>query len=138
MDAKQLGALTPRVDRAVLLALAERCEREEPSRELDALILMAIRGYTPHEANDYTRGVFAFWENGSCVNCSHWDSPTSNRDEAAALMPEDLSVSIATGGKQGKLTYVEVFISEDTHWCDSQAPTEAQARTAAALRAMAG
>lgn len=33
---------SPRVDRAVLLALAERCEREGASRELDAAIGHAI------------------------------------------------------------------------------------------------
>lgn len=129
MDAKQLGALTPRADRAVLLELAERCEREVPSVMLDVEIECAI--------NSAARPCDA----GSRIQIGlhiRFAKPfTSSRDAAASLMPEDLSVNVVTGGMQGELTYVEVFISEDIHWCDAHAPTEAQARAAAALRAMA-
>lgn len=123
-------------DRNTLIALADRCEREEASRELDALILMAIRGYTPHEGNDYTKGVFAFWEKGSCVNCSRWDNPTSSLNDAATLVPKGWSAYQITHVVPGK-KWACGLQGAGGKYVGACARTEALARCAAALRARA-
>jgi hypothetical protein len=103
--------------RQQLLDLAERVEREEPSRELDSAVWRAI-GSPPFVGElNYT----------------------TSRDDAASLMPETVQevtvrnyptgTYVRATTKSGKPVYSEML--------SRGGPCEAQARTAAALRARA-
>lgn len=61
-----------------------------PDRELDALILLHLNGWTLHEETNPKSGSFAFWEgepwNSVCHNCSGWEALTASIDAALALV----------------------------------------------------
>src|SRR5882757_10453246 len=113
MAQSETAASSP-IDPSVLLALAERCEREKPSHELSLDISEAVNGV-------------------------RFPSPmyTTNTDDALTLRLDWMSVSLSTGGELGLVTYVEVFVSDSIHWTDSQADTPAAALCAALLRGRA-
>ena len=61
-----------------------------PDRTLDAKVSCALYGYVMHEESDPSDGVFAFWDDGVCHNCSSWPEYTASVDEAMRLVPEGL------------------------------------------------
>lgn len=72
-----------------LSELAERCEQATGADHvLDAEIHCALHGYEMHEDSDPSTGIFAFWENGICHNCSSWSAITVSLDAAMGLIPE--------------------------------------------------
>jgi hypothetical protein len=84
--------------------IIERLEKATgPDHVLDAHIICAVYGYTMHKDSDPSEGIFAFWENGVCHNCSFWGEPTASIDDALAMMQRCLPgwgglLSIGTGG----------------------------------------
>lgn len=67
--------------------LIERLEKlGGPDHALDAEILVYSYGWIMHEDADPSEGVFAFWDNGICHNCSSWDEITKSIDAAVAFM----------------------------------------------------
>lgn len=117
--------------RADLLALADRVEREEPSRELDARIAKAI-GWTqndPRDADDW-----AGWTDparpGRIFIPRHW---TSSLDAAASLCPAGWKLCDVW-----VIEYVVVrLLNAARTYAVGMADDEPRARTAAALRARA-
>ena len=121
-----------------LLALADRCEREEPSRELDSAILVACGHQTLHRLI----GKALDWEyrpNG--VGIWHtMPSPTSSLDAAVTLVPKDCVwsggnesgfIAVVSGGSMDDDTaFVKTSDGENTTGM-------ALALCAAALRARA-
>lgn len=77
-----------------LLALAERARTAVSADHiLDAEIHCSIRGYTMHEDSDPSKGIFAFWHNGICTNCSSWSELTASLDEAMTMIPDKWHIS---------------------------------------------
>ncbi len=106
---------------AVLLALAERCEREEPSKLLDCDIERAISGLGPDA------GIRMDWT----------ADYTTSLDAAVTLVPEGWrTANIAQGPIKYPSWACELFgaIEGIAH---GYAKTEVMARCAAALRARA-
>lgn len=148
----------------VLLALADRCEREEPSRELDAEIAVAcdvragwLVGYGPlwiDHATIKTIGQPTIRVNNLAPSKPSTGNPpagdylpfTTSLDAAVTLVPE-----ATYGGKKGLMTmrvdqtddgsfYAELRDGWQTSYGGvhiSHAKTESMARCAAALRARA-
>jgi len=114
-----------------LLALAERCEREEPSWDLDCAIAEAIGWYTPHRDWRRPKG----------------DTPkfTTSLDAAVTLVPEHRSYELAYSAAGDKaLRRARLWdwrrsalaLDPDNEWA-ATAKTLALALCAAALRARA-
>ena len=138
--------------RAELLALADRVEREAPSRELDAEIGAACQIIAGFDISHYivpikfrvdtslgrTGCVEAYREmqDGSWPVYSR-PSPnyTTSIDAAASLQPVGWRVGTVAHWPEQKVWHVA--LSRRTRTVSGDAPTEPQARTAAALRAMA-
>ena len=100
-----------------LLELADRCEREEGSRALDAAIKYAV-GIKP-------RGGMP-------------KPYTTSLDAAAALKPRHWYVADINQTIDGWNCTLTQGIADPLYWAEgSNAPTEAMARCAAALRARA-
>lgn len=95
--------------------LAARCRDEGPSWRLDDAIAQAVFGLPP------------------CGTAGPFRNFTHNTDHALTLAEDWMSIAIHTGGEQGSLSYVEVFVSSDIHWSDGQADTPAAAVCAAIL-----
>lgn len=114
----------------VLLALADRCEREEPTYALDIAIELAI---TPG-------AVERTWDNHVKVQTDKraWNPPnyTTSLDAAVTLEPKDAQIMVTRmGDGVWRVTYLG---RPDINLIGGQkAPTEAQARVAMALRARA-
>lgn len=121
----------------ILLALAERCEREEPSRELDQSIAKTI-GFRPSWHGD--DGETRFYAPGTGEgSCSRIALPyTTSRDAAATLEPADaLEVCVR---RYPRGMYVRITLANgDPVYCEGLRSkiTEPMARCAAALRAKA-
>lgn len=103
---------------ADLLALALRVEREESSVNLDRAVWQAVGGKPEN---------------------SIWDDYTSSLDAAASLMSDkwhvvEICSSFAYNNWSVRLSRKKLSMRPDA---DGNAKTEPQARTAAALRAMA-
>jgi hypothetical protein len=120
---------------AELNALADRCEREEPSRELDAAVLIACghqavnRG--PRMGWEYRPKGFGIWRS--------MPSPTTSLDAAVTLEPKDAQEICVRKYRNGG-HYVRITLaSGKPAYSESFALpiTEAAARCAAALRARA-
>lgn len=120
------------LDRPALLALAARVEREAPSVELRNEIALAL-GWT-------LRPGAACWVRPASLDSQSWlPEWLTSIDAAAHLMPDGWHVS----------EILQVYtVSDELKWgcrlakrigppARGDAPTEPQARTAAALRAMA-
>lgn len=118
-----------------LLTLAERCEREEPSPELDAAILIACG----HAA--LNRGTRMGWE-WRPNNTGIWrsmPSPTTSLDAAVTLVPDGMNFGIefdANANHPGGATVAD-FRLADVPERYGRAKTPALALCAAALRARA-
>lgn len=71
--------------------IIERLEKADgPDHVLDAHILCALYGYEMHKDSDPATGVFSFWQDGICHNCSSWMDPTASLDAAVALVEKML------------------------------------------------
>lgn len=99
---------------SILLELADRCEREEPSRALDAAIKAAVIG-------------------GGGMPKPY----TTSLDAAASLAPEHWYVAEIHFDIDGWNATLSLGLAGDTV-SGNNAPTEAMARVAAALRARGG
>jgi hypothetical protein len=99
-------------DPAVLLALADRCEREEPSVDLDADI---------------------WWALFPDAEPTSWPDYTTSLDAAVTLVPEGWSTTVRVA--LGLMVVATVWRSSGECF-DGTAKTEAAARVAAALRAL--
>ncbi|MFP5204072.1 MAG: hypothetical protein ACLGSH_01810 [Acidobacteriota bacterium] len=105
---------------SVLRALAERCSKEGPSWQLDDAIAQAVFGLP------------------SCGTAGPFRSFTRNIDHALTLALDWMSVTLTTGGDQGSLSYVQVFIDPTgVHWSDAQGNTPALAVCSALLNGRA-
>lgn len=92
MSEKDLGALLPRVLRSdELEALAARCEKEEPSLELDEAIAAAVAGAILERQKD---GRAAYHRDDSWVSIGAIKPCTSSLDAAVTLVPEDCGIEI--------------------------------------------
>jgi hypothetical protein len=65
-------------------------EADGPDRALDAHILVSVNGVTMHKDSDPSEGIFAFWQDGVCHNCTRWDELTASIDAAIALVERTL------------------------------------------------
>lgn len=126
---------------ADLRALARRVCDEPPSRELDRDIARIL---VPADAEDVARSSYGW--SYRVFGPSGWDEEwvdakpyTTSLDAAASLMPEGWrNVSIELGcGEQEDRCCCMVYDENQHIVAAPHAPTEAQARTAAALLAMA-
>ena len=104
-----------------LLDLADRVEREEPSRELDADVFQKVG--CPHDMAVETARIYA----------PHY---TTSADAAKTLEPKDAQEIVARNFQDG--TYVRITLKSGTPvYSDSNALDEPRGRVAAALRAIA-
>jgi len=119
--------LTPRVsEQAELLrALAARCEREEPSREMDEAIGRAF-GVEPGHV--FTGGL-----DGDDV----WLAYTSSLDAAVTLKPRHWYTEEVSFDIDGWHVTFTRGLGDRVKARSNNAPSEAQARCAAALKARA-
>ncbi|TAJ89703.1 hypothetical protein [Reyranella sp.] len=119
---------SPRVDRAVLLALAERCQREEPGRKLDAAIAAATGWQHIHTHYGTPVGELPGYPDD-------WDTIpffSTSLDAAATLVPPNRfgwTVESKVGGARANATVGRKHFGF--------AETEAMALCAAALKAKA-
>jgi hypothetical protein len=117
--------------RAELLALADRVETEEPSEELRRAVLVAC-GWVDRDDE---------YDNWSTPGGGVWPAPHPLRslDAAASLMPPTVQEVTVRNYPTG--TYVRATTKDGTpiysEMLAKGGPCEAQARTAAALRAIA-
>lgn len=123
--------------RAHLRALAARVRTEEPSDALRDTVLIAL-GWTPATAEDNFFGLYdpegGYW--------AYPPDPLTSIDAAAGAMPEGWILTIETPSGmgctvEGAWDYGDDPDPEDYLTIYSEAPTEARARCAAALEAMA-
>lgn len=115
-----------------LNALADRCEREEPSWDLSIDIELALHSGSTYSALE---GVAVY------VNGRHYNPPayTTSIDAAATLEPKDAQEIVVRVYPNGR-AYVRVTTKRGkVVYCDAldKMVTEPMARCAAALRAMA-
>jgi len=133
--------------RAELEALAERVEREEPSRELDALVCIAVRARPPGDHNMWVDTKFPLWRphrapgrvevlHHDGLPGVHWEARayTTSLDAAVTLVPSGALWWVGTTRDTSRAR-VYVDFSYDTP--SGNAATPAAALTAAALRARA-
>ena len=82
----------PEPQAAVLLALADRCEREEPSRLLDVQIAVAALGWRDHNKHDPARqqaqGQMLLLTEDDRLNWRQAPAFTTSLDAAVTLVPE--------------------------------------------------
>jgi hypothetical protein len=132
------------IDPAVLLALAERCETEEPSRKLDAEIAVACRiGSDKVDKDHWSYRNFPVWivrDDGQIEAGLRWKSPrfTTSLDAAVTLVPVGWLVDVTQTAPERWI--VALLRSDDTDEsgiAEATAKTEPMARVAAALRALA-
>ena len=119
--------------KAELLTLADRGEKEPPSRELDGDVAEAV-GVAPVGAGWYRdKGDAGWWRDWQVDNRPLWraSSYTSSLDDAVSLVPDDCHWLVSWPVGQAQLT------RGDGRLFDADAPAAAQALTAAALRARA-
>lgn len=131
-------------DPAVLLALAERCEREEPSRELDEAIAVAAFDLEARPYSQRSKRIRTMWwyvrgtDDVMFYGAKGIPFWTASLDAAVTLVPEGWTQNHnqADDGswwaelREGyRTSYGEVRIAH--------AKTEAMARCAAALKARA-
>jgi len=129
--------------KAKLNALADRCEREEPSRELDIAILTWALGYRDVFGNGslFDRGNDGYWTIEGDENNRALPDPTYSLD--AHVRPEGDDVFWRSGhdgsGPDPSMFKAEVLICREdlTGSYFGFARTEAMARRAAELRARA-
>ena len=131
---------SPPIDPSVLLALAERCEREESSRELDAAILNAVG----HQAIARKIALSGWeWRKNGIGIWSRMPWPTTSLDSAVTLVPEGWAWFVQWIGSPFTEGSVRLWIPaqrtqklkiEDT---DGVGKTPTLALCAAALRARA-
>lgn len=126
--------------RADFLALAKRCENEEPSRELDVAILVGALGYRDVFGNGslFYRGNDGPWTLEGDESNPPLPSPTFSVTAAKELEPAD-AIEICVRLYQSG-AYVRITLKAGMPvYCESFAKpiTEAMARCSAALRAMA-
>lgn len=129
---------------SVLLALADRCEKEEPNRILDALVEIAADKSRPAWAHD--SGELTV--DGDCVRLSPtgvgWfpSHYTTSLDAAATLVPKDWRWLIRSDSDKADDLKPFARVSDapldtDKHFY-GRAATPALALCVAALRALAG
>lgn len=127
------------IDRATLEFLAQRVERESPSRELDAEIDCARYGYIYLGLKD--GGYLHDWpaKNIERSTAFQWSRYTSSLDAAASLMPEGWIIQI--GQIRFGMWRVQLWRGDKSFKSpadvEAVASTEPQARVAAGLRARA-
>lgn len=118
-----------------LLDLADRCERESPSKDLDSAIGYEIDA-TPKAKNVYKRGHYV---NNKPVLISIeavWPPYTTSLDAAVTLQPEDVwNVNITWSTAFGD--WIVSMCGPDRKISQAKAKTEVSARVAASLRARA-
>ena len=94
-------------DKNLLLELADRCEAEEPSRELDCRIWAATndRAFRVHEGEMQVKDVTGWftvgWIDGKhsyTHECSFVTKATTSLDAAVTLVPERLSWEVRRSG----------------------------------------
>jgi len=140
-------------DRAILLALAERCEAAEgPDRETDAAIFQAIGAPAPFqfanklialEFNDVENAYFARVSDDMRVRYSP-PACTASIDAAITLVPPQHAVDLTIWAGKNRARLLPIVQDAnlwlhrgaDPHYC-SNASTPALALCAASLRAMA-
>ena len=128
-------------DRATLLALADRIERELPSRELDSAIWEATGGMTKEKEQHCWD--WCHRQDGTVLTremfIEAWAPEfTSSLDAAATLIQEGSFWTILMNSPEYEAAVVPpgaAFATEPFHYYE--APTPAQALCAAALRARA-
>lgn len=111
-----------------LLELADRCEREEASRELDCAVAKA----TGWSFNN--RHAIFCWRDPGGKYQTDFPYYTTSLDAAVTLVPEGWRLSTCLQRIHGGCL---VAFDRPGHYCRAEAPTEPQARCAAALRARA-
>lgn len=89
-----------------------------PDRVIDAHILISVNGVTMHEDSDPSEGMFAFWQNGTCHNCTRWDAVTGSIDEALKLVNDMLPGEWIDIG--GTIDENEWECNIHTEWCEVQ------------------
>ncbi len=136
---------------AVLLALAERCERERPTRKLDGLIAKAIGWKNVHSPmKGKTGGLFGRpWRSTHTCEVPRW---TDSLDAAVTLVPDGWHLHSSHQSYGGWSACLHrMFGSHEAdekvwrvghHWpkehmTAGKAKAEPMARCAAALRARA-
>lgn len=112
----------------VLLALAERCEREEPSRVLDRQIIKAALGYV-----DSDHSVDVLIRNGHSLFVEDMPRYTTSLD--AAVTPEGWRVDVIRQDISGEWECALRRLNGDL--VQGFAKTEIMARRSAELRARA-
>jgi hypothetical protein len=141
---REEGSRTPRVSPQadVLLALAARCEAEEPSRELDTAIVLAAFDLEPRP---YSAGKRVLWyfKRGTDSVMFYGERSilayTTSLDAAVTLVPESHVWRVGSGGCNGGYACTvgvgtgQPYGNGENRW----AKTAALALCAAALRARA-
>jgi hypothetical protein len=132
------------IEPSVLFALAERCEREEPSRELDAEIAVALGHHVEWKQANYTMTAFPAisWRPphpyaGMREPCPQW---TTSLDAAVTLVPASKPMSRHVHQQDNGSWWVELRDGYCTSYDKvfiASAKTEPMAICAAALRARA-
>ncbi len=115
--------------RDTLLALADRCEREEPSHRLDDAIWIAVEGIDTHVETP------AF-KMGNPPNRKRMAIPhyTTSLDAAVTLRPDGFAWN---AGEERARGFASLTGEDHRHCFDTRAKTPALAFCAAALRARA-
>ncbi len=125
---KEIGTHTPagpsEAHEPTLLKLAERCEREEPSWELECAIAEAVGWYTPHP--DYRRP-----KSSTPTYCNSIDA-------AVGLVPEDCVWGVDNfAGATARVIGGDIMNGWDVYSDVGTTKTAAMALCAAALKARA-
>lgn len=136
--------------KGAMLELAERCEREPASGELDALIARAVRhpiSATGTVLPDWVHKNFPEWEvlsggrlKAGCI----WEAPrfTSSVEAAWTLVPKGCGLIVEHGWSDGDMPECCIALApEQRDWEDQKrvggrASTISQAIVAASLRAL--
>ena len=121
--------------RAEYEALALRVEREEPSRELDAEVLLATGYPVPHDTQRNWSSPTSLQEYTRLCAGHRGYQPTRSRDAAAMLEPEGWRTwAMWDRGDGVDFTMAHITLKKIAV---GKAPDEPRARTAAAIRAIA-
>ena len=140
--------------KSTLLELADRCEREEASRRLDAEIGVAIRDRPVGKMNDWIDKNFPVWRphhtegrievvHDDGKGGVHWEvlSYTTSLDAAVTLVPEDWTAWELRSSRAKTRFHAELSRLDNNtelqEYADGRAKTPALALCAAALRALA-
>jgi len=138
---RKVKAMGQREKGEAFLALADRCEREEPSRELDYAITLATWADGTVE-NHNARARYDVWVAAGCPTASErsvMGSPdyTTSLDAAVTLVQQPGSWDVDSAGCASATALVGRFLVSDDIERHATGRTPALALCAAALRARA-